>query len=82
MISETTAVTGSVVPILTDNPLCGVGPLYDVDNTLPYLVEGDLCAFDKETAALGQFNPARGPIQQCSANGVLHVGDGLGDRRL
>ena len=82
MISETTAVTGSVVPILTDNPLCGVGPLYDVDNTLPYLVEDDPCAFDKEAPAPGQFDAARGAIQQCRADGVLHVGDRLGDRRL
>jgi hypothetical protein len=56
--------------------------LHNVGNTQLYFVENNARTIDKKTTALSEFNPARGAIQQRSPDGVLHVGDGLGDRRL
>jgi len=56
--------------------------LHNVGNTELYFVKNNARAIDKKLTALSELNPARGAIQQCSADGVLHVGDGLGDRRL
>src|ERR1700742_2589130 len=59
-----------------------IRPLHNFGNTQLYFVENDARAIDKKATAFSEFNSARGAIQQRSPDGLLHLGDGLGDRRL
>ena len=63
-------------------PGIGSGQEFELAQALPHLVEDGHAAFEQRLAIGGELDSLGAAVEQPDAQGMLQVGDGLGDDRV